>query len=151
MDGISNKMEMRFVFDSSGDADRESAEADNHVQQLMQMEGELTILVDRVEYVSENGFLLLEFAAALSNWLKGKEQGSLADFSYAAADCDDTPVIEFKRASKDIWEVCSLCGIDQKSHIFYVEEIVRSSKDFLSKFQKRLRAEYSIELADFTN
>jgi len=151
MDGISNKMEMRFAFESSGVADSAPAGTDNHVLQLMQIEGELTILVDRVEYVSENGFLLLAFAAALSNWLKGKEQGSITDFSYTAADYDDAPVIEFKRASKDIWEICSLCGIDQRSYIFYVEEIVRSSREFLSKFQKRLRSEYSLELSDFTN
>jgi len=148
MDGISDKIAMKFKFNLDREVGKELITSKNF-KILADVEGELEILFKEKMFFQEEYILLLEFGVFLSKWVSNVKSGANEDFVYETMDYSEGPILEFQKQEGGGWKFYSdwqKIVIDEE---FSLEELLKVIEKFLIDLKVQLQKIYNISLEDY--
>lgn len=126
-----------------------------HLYWMIQIEGDLEIVIDgRVCLICE-AELLLAFAIILRRWLRLLKHDPKAEFCYISMDRVEEPILKFTSvAGSDKWNLES--ALENQLEPVLLEDILQATNEFLASLEAELSdhpvdlgAEYQEHIDDF--
>ena len=109
-----------------------------------EVEGKLSIFVNRKLFFDEENILLLELAIILHRWHERIERDEIIDFYYESMDYEDKPILQFVHGDRLDWYLSSVWQKFSCISQISLEELIQAVECYIFNLKYELQVKYNL-------